>query len=1049
MTKNISDLPYNDSGNKLLELLEKRIVFMDGAMGTMIQGFQLKEKDFRNSDLESVPADLKGNNELLSITRPDIIEKIHYDFIDAGADIIETNTFNANSISQADYGLEDWVVRLNEESAKLARRVADDYEKSHGRKVFVAGALGPTNRTASWPPKIEDPAFRAITFDQLVEAYFEQVEALVKSGIDVILPETTFDTLNLKAAIFACHKLFRKIGYRLPIHLSLTISDNSGRTLTGQTMEAAWVSIRHAKAMSVGINCAMGAAALRPYMEVLSDKADIYTSCYPNAGLPNPLSETGYDETPEDTAAALKDFAEAGFINIVGGCCGTTPDHIRKVVETLSSYSPRKVPHFANEFSAAGYTPLYDNLKGEKTFLIVGERTNVTGSPKFSRLIKEGDYESAVKVARQQVENGANIIDVNFDEGLLDSEDCMMRFLNMIGPDPDIATVPVMIDSSKWSVIEAGLKVTQGKSIINSISLKEGEEDFLEKARLAMSYGAAVVVMAFDEKGQAATKEDKVRICKRAYDLLVDKAGMNPADIIFDPNILTVATGIDEHNNYAVDFIEAVREIKKVCPHALTSGGLSNISFSFRGNNIVREAMHSAFLYHARAAGLDMAIVNAGMLAVYEEIDPKLLKLVEDVLLNRSESATDHLLDYAEEIKGTKSKTKGRTADLSWREKELEERISYSLVKGIVDFIEKDVEEARQELKIPLRVIEGPLMDGMKVVGQLFGEGKMFLPQVVKSAHVMRKAVAYLTPYMEKEIEGKKADLKTIVIATVKGDVHDIGKNIVSVVLRCNGYNVVDLGVMVPVEKIIESAKEHSAKIIGMSGLITPSLDEMIHNVKEFERQGIDLPILLGGATTSRLHTALKIASETDQLVNHVGDASLVVGVCNSILSKENSETYKRDLKRSYEKLREQHFQNREKRAPLLTIQQSREKKFAWTEGDLALPSNYELQHFDRLNLEDIVEYIDWSPLFWTWELKGMFPKILEHPKFGEQATELYKDAQKFLKRIIKEQQFNPQALVRFWKAQSSGDDVIIYDENEKPLEQFCFLRQQKTENKN
>ncbi len=1031
-----------------MKLLEKRIVFMDGAMGTMIQGYRLGEEDFRNDELASIESDLKGNNELLSITRPDIIEKIHRDFIEAGADIIETNTFNANSVSQADYGLESWVVRINEESARLARKVADDYEKENGRKVFVAGALGPTNRTASWPPKIEDPAFRAITFDQLVDAYFEQAEALVRSGVDALLPETTFDTLNLKAAIFACHKLFRKIGYRLPIHLSLTISDNSGRTLTGQTMEAAWVSVRHAGATSIGINCAMGAAALRPYMEVLSDKADIYTSCYPNAGLPNPLSETGYDETPEVTAAALQDFAEAGFINIVGGCCGTTPDHIRKVVETLKSYPPREVPSFENYFSAAGFTPLYDNLKGEKTFLIVGERTNVTGSPKFSRLVKEGDFESALKIARQQVENGANIIDVNFDEGLLDSEACMTRFLNMTGPDPDIANVPVMIDSSKWSVIEAGLKVTQGKSIINSISLKEGEEDFLEKARLAMSYGAAVVVMAFDEKGQAATKEDKVRICKRAYDLLVDKAGMNPADIIFDPNILTVATGIEEHNNYAVDFIEAVREIKKVCPYALTSGGLSNISFSFRGNNVVREAMHSAFLYHARKAGLDMAIVNAGMLAVYEEIEPKLLELVEDVLLNRKPDATDQLLDYAEEIKGTKSKSKGKTADLSWRKKELGERISYSLVKGIVDYIEEDVEEARKELKIPLRVIEGPLMDGMKVVGQLFGEGKMFLPQVVKSAHVMRKAVAYLTPFMEKEMEGKKADLKTIVIATVKGDVHDIGKNIVSVVLRCNGYNVIDLGVMVPVDKIIEVAKEQNAIIVGMSGLITPSLDEMIHNVKEFDRQGLNLPILVGGATTSRLHTALKIASETDQLVSHVGDASLVVGVCNSILSKEKGAAFIAEVKNSYKKLREQHLENREKRAPLLSIKQSRKKKFVWSEADKATPKYFGLQHFDNLSLEEVVEFIDWSPLFWTWELKGMFPKILEHPKFGEQATELYKDAQKFLKKIIKEERFNPQALVRFWKAQSEGDDVLIYDEEENYLERFCFLRQQKQKTK-
>ncbi len=866
-------------------IASKRMIFLDGAMGTMIQRHRLEEEDFRGDLFQDHPIDLKGNNDLLSLTRPEIIYGIHKEYFEAGCDIVETNTFNSTSIAQADYGLEDWVKTINTESAKLAVKAAGEIMKENpGRKCFVAGALGPTNKTASMSPDVNDPSYRAVSFDDLVHAYFEQSEALIDAGVDILFPETTFDTLNLKAAIYAIEELFDARGKRIPVMISVTITDRSGRTLSGQTVEAFWNSIRHAKPFSVGLNCALGAQGMKPYLEELSRIADCRVSCYPNAGLPNPLSETGYDETPEVTSAVLSDFAKRGFLNIVGGCCGTTPEHIKMVVSTLSSIAPREIPSPQTATRLSGLEPLNITSTDEGPFIMVGERTNITGSPKFSRLIKQDDFEGAVSVAFQQVQNGANIIDVNFDEGLLDSEACMKRFLNLIASEPEVTKVPVMIDSSKWSVIEQGLKCIQGKCIVNSISLKEGEDLFCEQAKTAMRYGASVVVMAFDESGQAASKNDKVKICKRAYGILTEKVGMDPCDIIFDPNILTVGTGIEEHNSYAVNFIEAVREIKKACPKALTSGGVSNISFSFRGNNVVREAMHSAFLYHSIKAGLDMAIVNAGMLAVYDDIHPELLEKVEDVLFDRRTDATERLVEYARRFEGAKA-SGGDKEKEKWREFEVERRLKHSLVNGIVDFIEDDTEEARVKYGAPIKVIEYPLMDGMKLVGDLFGEGKMFLPQVVKSARVMKRAVAYLQPFMEKEKTGSGGVKGKFVIATVKGDVHDIGKNIVSVVLSCNNYEVIDLGVMVPCEKILRVAREKKADFIGLSGLITPSLDEMMHNAKEMEREGLDIPLLIGGATTNRAHTAIKIAPNYSGIVDHVQDASLVVGVCDNIMN--------------------------------------------------------------------------------------------------------------------------------------------------------------------
>ena len=1035
-------------GSPIERLLRERVLVIDGAMGTMIQQEKLTEQDFRGDLFGSHPTDLKGNNDLLVLTRPDVIRRIHTKYLEAGADIIETNTFSATLLGQAEYGLSHVARDINRRAAEIAREAVRDFEAAHpGEKRFVAGAIGPTNKTCSMSPDVNNPAFRAVTFDELVTNYYEQVEELVAGGVDILLPETTFDTLNLKAAIFAIESFFNKTGKRLPVMLSVTITDASGRTLSGQTVEAFWYSVMHARPMSVGINCALGAQDMRPYIEELSKLADCAISCYPNAGLPNPLSDTGYDETPPVTSGFLREFAESGLVNIVGGCCGTTPDHIRAIAAAVRGVKPRRVHRQSLAFRASGLEPLRLAEQGG-SFLMVGERTNVTGSPKFAQLIKAGDFDAALAVARQQVENGANIIDVNFDEGLLDSEACMTKFLNLIASEPDIARVPVMIDSSKWSVLEAGLKCVQGRAIVNSISLKEGEEKFLHDARLCQSYGAAVVVMAFDEQGQAATKEDKVRICQRAFKLLTEVVGMRPDAIIFDPNVLTVATGMEEHANYAVDFIEAVREIKQTCPGARTSGGISNISFSFRGNNKVREAMHAAFLYHAIKAGLDMGIVNAGMLEVYEEVDPELLEKVEDVLLNRRPDATERLIELADRVKDQgRTKTKDEQA---WRQNSVEERLSHALVKGITDFIDEDTEEARQKYPRPLDVIEGPLMDGMKVVGDLFGSGKMFLPQVVKSARVMKKAVAYLLPYMEAEKAKNPAARAQgkFLIATVKGDVHDIGKNIVSVVLACNNYEVIDLGVMVPCETILAKAKEIGADAIGLSGLITPSLDEMIHNAAEMERLGFKVPLLIGGATTSKAHTAIKIAPSYSGVVTHVLDASLVVGVMGDLMNPAKRQDFEKNLKKDQEEIRVRYAASRGE-ARFTSIEEARSQKHAidWETTRIDKPETLGIQVFDNIPLEDIVPYIDWSPFFWTWELKGLYPSILQHAKWGAEARALMRDAEAMLEDIIRNQRFRARAVMGIWPANSVGDDIEIYGDDERrddPLWTFHFLRQQR-----
>lgn len=1031
---------------ELKDMLSKRIVYLDGAMGTMIQNQNLKEKDFRGEMFKNHSQDLQGNNDILCLTMPELIEKLHIQYIEAGSDIIETNTFSSTKIGQADYKLEAVVDQLNIKAAQIAKRAAQKVmDKDPSRKVYVAGAMGPTNKTASLSPDVNRPEFRGVTFEELVENYEQQARALLKGGADLLLAETVFDTLNLKAAIYAVKKIEKEWQDHIPLMISVTITDNSGRTLSGQTVEAFWNSVRHANPLSVGINCALGAQQMRPYMSELSRIADCFVSCYPNAGLPNPLSDTGYDERPQDTASFLEDFADDGLLNMVGGCCGTTPDHIRKIVELTQKHRPRSIQTKKAGSYWSGLEPLniYADQK-EKNFLMVGERTNVTGSPRFAKLIKNDDFEGALQIARNQVDNGANILDINFDEGMLDSKACMSHFIRLIVSEPDIAKIPLMIDSSKWEVIEEGLKLVQGKAIVNSISLKEGEELFIEQAKKIQEYGAAVVVMAFDEKGQAANKEDKVRICQRAYKILTEKVNFDPRDIIFDPNILTVATGMSEHNNYAVDFIEAVREIKKTCPGALTSGGVSNISFSFRGNNVVREAMHSAFLYHAQKAGLDMGIVNAGMLEIYEDIDPELLILVEDVLLNRHPDATEKLIEFAEQIKDKNGAQKEKKND-KWRELPLEERISHALVKGINTHIEEDTELARQKLDRPLDVIEGPLMQGMKVVGDLFGAGKMFLPQVVKSARVMKQAVAYLEPFMEEERKKtKKKNQGTVIMATVKGDVHDIGKNIVSVVLGCNGYEVIDLGVMVGVDKIIQAAREHQADIIGLSGLITPSLDEMIHNAKELERENFTTPLLIGGATTSKPHTAIKIAPHYNSPTIHVSDASLVVEVCSKLLNPALKNDYVKEIEQKHQFHRERFEKNKQEKT-LLSIEQAREKGFTcdWKQQEIAIPENLGPHIFEDFDLDAVIPYIDWSPFFWTWELKGTYPKILGHQKWGEEASKLFDDAQKMLTRIQREKIFKPRAVFGFWRAASVDDDVLIYDKNNQVIEKFCFLRQQ------
>ncbi len=1017
--------------NTISEILKQRILIIDGAMGTMIQRYKLKEEDYRGDRFKNFAHSLKGNNDLLSITQPHIIKEIHAAYLEAGADIIETNTFNSNSISMADYHMENLIYELNVQSAKIAKEVADEFTKKNPSKPrFVAGAIGPTTKAASLSPNVNDPGFRAVTFDQLVESYTEQIRGLIDGGVDVLLIETIFDTLNAKAALFAIDQYFEKTGKKIPVMVSGTITDASGRTLSGQTLEAFLYSVSHIPLLSIGLNCALGAKQLRPYVQELSDKAPFYTSAYPNAGLPNALGE--YDETPAEMVAQLKDFLENNFVNMLGGCCGTTPEHIKRIAEVAKNYKPRVIPSITPSAQYSGLEPL--TIFEGSNFINIGERTNVTGSKAFARLIKDNKYEEALVVARSQVEGGAQLIDVNMDEGMLDSEQAMTTFLNLIASEPDIAKLPIMIDSSKWSVIEAGLKCVQGKSVVNSISLKEGEEKFIEYAKKVKCYGAAVVVMAFDEKGQADTYERRIAICKRAYDILVQKVKFKKEDIIFDPNILTVATGIEEHANYAVDFIKATKWIKENLPGVKVSGGISNISFSFRGNDVVREAMHSAFLYHAIQAGLDMGIVNAGMIEVYENIPKDLLERVEDVLLNRRADATERLVDFAEKIKG---KGKEFVRDDAWRNEKLETRISHALVKGVVEYIDHDMEEARGKYATSLEIIEGPLMAGMSIVGDLFGAGKMFLPQVVKSARVMKKAVAYLTPFMEEEKKkatvGKKQGAGKVLMATVKGDVHDIGKNIVGVVLGCNNYEVIDLGVMVSCEKILETALQEKVDVIGLSGLITPSLDEMVHVAKEMERQKFSIPLLIGGATTSRIHAAVKIAPHYSSPTIHVLDASRSVPVVSNLLSKENKTKFSQDIKEEYEKLRTDYLEG-QKEKTLLSISQARANKFKtnWNERNVIPPSFLGVKSFLNYSLAEISKYIDWTPFFQTWELAGRFPKILEDDVVGKEATKLYYDAQDLLKKIIENNWLQANAVIGFFPAQTvNDDDIQVYKDSD------------------
>jgi 5-methyltetrahydrofolate--homocysteine methyltransferase len=1022
-------------------ILHRRIAIIDGAMGTMIQERKLDESAYRGRQFAAHKRDLKGCNDLLCITQPQIVEDIHHQFLEAGADIIESNTFNSTSISMADYGLESIVYDLNLAGATVARKAVEAaMRRDPARPRFVAGAVGPTNRTASLSPDVNNPAFRAVMFDELVAAYAEQVRGLMDGGVDLLLLETIFDTLNAKAALFAIDRQFEEQGRRVPVMVSVTITDRSGRTLSGQTVEAFWNSIAHMPLLSVGINCALGAKQMRPYIEELAGIAPVHISCYPNAGLPNAFG--GFDETPEIMGADLGDFAANGWLNIVGGCCGTTPAHIAAIAEAVRSLPPRRPVTPEPYTRLSGLEPL--TIRPDTNFVNVGERTNVTGSPKFAKLILGGDYDGALTVARQQVEGGAQLIDVNMDEGMLDSKAAMVRFLHLIASEPDIARVPVVIDSSKWEVIEAGLKCVQGKGIVNSISLKEGADSFKEHARLVKRYGAAVVVMAFDEVGQADTVERKVEICTRAYRMLTEEVGFLPQDIIFDPNILTVATGIEEHNSYAVNFIEATRRIKATLPRCKVSGGVSNISFSFRGNDVVREAMHSAFLYHAIRAGLDMGIVNAGQLAVYEEIPKGLLELVEDVLLNRRPDATERLVSFAETVK---QKGKAVVQDDAWRHGTVEDRLSHALVKGIVEHIEADVEEARRKYPKPLHVIEGPLMAGMNIVGDLFGSGKMFLPQVVKSARVMKKAVAYLLPFMEaeKQAQGGHQFQGKILLATVKGDVHDIGKNIVGVVLGCNNYEVTDLGVMVPCEKILKTARELKADMIGLSGLITPSLDEMVHVAREMTREGFTVPLLIGGATTSKAHTAVKIAPGYEHPVVHVLDASRAVGVVGQLISPDHRAAFAEKTKVDQAQIREAHLGR--KGPVLLTLEQARARKcpIEWSAADLPTPAFTGVRELDSFPLEQLVPFIDWSPFFHTWELRGRYPTILEDANVGPKAKELLEDARRLLEEIVSRKLLTARAVYGFFRANTVGDDIEVYKDDSRTavLATFHSLRQQ------
>jgi len=1029
---------------RLEALLKDRILVIDGAMGTMIQQYKLSEKDYRGTQFINHPSDIQGNNEILVFTQPHIIEAIHRAYLEAGADILETNTFGATKIAQADYHLEHIAYEMNLQAAKIARKAADEFNLITPNKPrFVAGAIGPTNKTASLSPDVNNPGFRGVTFDELKEAYFEQAKGLMDGGCDALIVETIFDTLNAKAALFAIEELFEEVGDRLPIMISGTITDASGRTLSGQTVSAFWSSINHIPILSVGLNCALGATEMRPYLQELSEIADCYISAYPNAGLPNEFGE--YDQGASEMQQYIQEFASSGFVNIVGGCCGTTPDHIKAMAEGVKGISPRKISTPKHFTTLSGLEPLI--IRPETNFVNIGERTNVTGSKQFARLIRDKNYSEALKVAQQQVEGGAQIIDVNMDEGLLDSEEAMVEFLNLVMSEPDIAKLPIMIDSSKFSVIEAGLKCVQGKCIVNSISLKEGEDAFLKQAKLVRRYGAAAVVMAFDEDGQADTVQRKVDICKRAYDLLIHKVGFIPEDIIFDPNIFAVATGIEEHNDYAIHFIEATRQIKKLCPGAKISGGVSNISFSFRGNEVVREAMHTAFLYHAVRAGMDMGIVNAGMMDIYSNIEPDLLEKVEDVLFNKRPDATERLTDLAISLRGDAGKSIQK--DLSWRNQSVNERLKFALVKGITDYIDEDVEEARTQVAEPLSVIEGPLMDAMNYVGDLFGEGKMFLPQVVKSARVMKKAVAWLTPYIEANKNGNSRAKGKILLATVKGDVHDIGKNIVGVVLGCNDYDIVDLGVMVPADKILQRAKEEKVDVIGLSGLITPSLDEMVHLASEMERLGFTIPLLIGGATTSRTHTAVKIEPKYNGPVVHVLDASRAVGVVSNLLSEQGdvSSNFILDVRAENNRIREQRV-GREQVKQFLPIAEARKNKWTmdWATYASPVPKKGGIQEKNPFPLDELVPYIDWTPFFSSWELAGKYPDILTDAVVGEEATKLFVEANAMLKKIVDEKWLEARAVWGVFPAnQGKEDDIIIYANEERTTEKMRLqcLRQQ------
>ncbi len=1060
--------------NELTKALNDRILVLDGAMGTTIRGYGLDEAAARGERFKDSEKDLLNNGDILSITQPDVIGDIHKRFLEAGSDIIETNTFSATTLAQSEFFVEDprekgtgrkdpeffqekvcdnpflkelaW--EINVESAKICRKWADNIGSDTGRKRYVAGAIGPMTVSLTNSPDAEDSGFRVVTFDQVRDSYHHQILALIEGGCDIMMVETIFDALNAKAAIVAMQDVFAETGKEFPLIVSAAVGRGGETMISAQKVEALWNAVAHAKPLALGLNCSLGPAEIEPHLNELSKVAETFVSVYPNAGLPNPLAPTGFDLHPPDMENFIGGFAEQGLVNLIGGCCGNTPEHVAAIAKVAERYAPRVVPTAEPLLRLSG-SEAY-NHTAEKNFLMIGERTNVAGSPRFARLIKEGKLEDAVSIARQQVENGAPVIDVCMDEGMIDGVEMMTKFLNLLASEPDVAAVPIMVDSSKGTVIEAGLKCIQGKGIANSISLKEGEENFIKSAETVNKYGAAAVVMAFDEKGQAATYEDKIRICERAYRILVDKVGFNPEDIIFDPNILTVATGMDEHNNYAVDFIEATRWIKENLPGAKVSGGVSNVSFSFRGNNVVREAMHSAFLYHAGRAGMDMGIVNAGMLEIYDEIKPKLKDLVEDVLLNKHPEATEALIDYAEELKnqGAHKREAGAGPDLAWRDAPVGERMTHALVKGITDFIVEDTEEARLALGKPLAVIEGPLMDGMKVVGKLFGAGKMFLPQVVKSARVMKKAVAYLEPYMLAEkVDGEEDSAPVFVIATVKGDVHDIGKNIVGVVLSCNGYKVIDLGVMVDCDKILAAATEHKADIIGMSGLITPSLDEMIYNAKEMEKRGWKTPLLVGGATTSRAHTAIKISEYYSEPVVHVIDASLVVGACNSLLSPNLREDFIADHKKAEQQARDLHA-GKGSSAVYTPYEEARKQQFVidWAAAEIAEPEKIGQQIWDPVPLKEIVEVFDWSPFFHAWELRGVFPKILKHEKYGEEATKLYNDAQRILEELVENDRVLARATWGIWPAHSTGEDIELFDSVEKTnqIAKFHFLRQQK-----